>query len=368
MDILRKVVESLDDSENLIMKGKVQTVCGLVEPGALGRTYTHEHLFMDFDCAYTPAKSEDKHLEDSEFTMQNLGWIRQNPYSHKLNIKLHESEVMVAIMDEMASFKKRGGGTIVENSTFGLNRNVSFLHDLSSKQGVHIIAGAGYYVQAAQKKETLGTSVEQMAEFMKRELTVGCDDNPDVKCGIIGEIGCSWPLYDFERHAIQAAAHAQASTGCPVMFHPGRNDSAPEEIFRVYTEAGGDVKKMVMGHLDRTIHTLEKLVEFASLGSYCEYDLFGIETSHYQLNTHIDMPSDAQRIQRIKHLFDNGFGEKILIAHDIHTKHRLQAYGGHGFCHILENVVPKMLDRGLNQDDVDKMLISNPATWLTFTK
>lgn len=35
------------------------------------------------------------------------------------------------------------------------------------------------------------------------------------------------------------------------------------------------------------------------------------------------MPSDAQRIQRIKHLFDNGFGEKILIAHDIHTKHRL---------------------------------------------
>lgn len=34
------------------------------------------------------------------------------------------------------------------------------------------------------------------------------------------------------------------------MFHPGRDDKAPEEIFRVYTEAGGDVKKMVMGHLD----------------------------------------------------------------------------------------------------------------------
>lgn len=75
--------------------------------------------------------------------------------------------------------------------------------------------------------------------------------------------------------------------------------------------------------LSGTIHTLDQLVEFASLGSYCEYDLFGIETSHYQLNTHIDMPSDAQRIQRIKHLFDSGFGEKILIAHDIHTKHRL---------------------------------------------
>ena len=35
------------------------------------------------------------------------------------------------------------------------------------------------------------------------------------------------------------------------------------------------------------------------------------------------MPSDAQRIQRIKHLVDNGFEDKILIAHDIHTLHRM---------------------------------------------
>lgn len=72
------------------------------------------------------------------------------------------------------------------------------------------------------------------------------------------------------------------------------------------------------------------LAEFASLGTFCEYDLFGIETSHYQLVTSIDMPSDAQRIQRIKHLVDNGFEDKILIAHDIHTVHRLVS-----FCSVL---------------------------------
>ncbi len=68
---------------------------------------------------------------------------------------------------------------------------------------------------------------------------------------------------------------------------------------------------------------MDALLEFASLGTFCEYDLFGIETSHYQLETSVDMPSDAQRIQRIKHLVDNGFEDKILIAHDIHTVHRL---------------------------------------------
>ena len=43
----------------------------------------------------------------------------------------------------------------------------------------------------------------------------------------------------------------------------------------------------------------------------------------HQLSSAADMPSDAQRIQRIKVLIDNGFADKILISHDIHTKVRL---------------------------------------------
>lgn len=71
-----------------------------------------------------------------------------------------------------------------------------------------------------------------------------------------------------------------------------------------------------------TFHTTEKVLEFAKLGTYCEYDLFGIEVSHYQFED-TDMPSDAQRIQYIKELIEDGREDKIVIAHDIHTKHRL---------------------------------------------
>lgn len=350
------------------MKGKVQTVCGLVEPSSLGRTHTHEHLFMEFEDIFVAAKPDEKSFETCDFTLPNLGWIRQNPYSNKKNLHLNTQEVKAAVMKEMEQYKKCGGGTIVENTTFGIQRNVKFLHDVSLTSGVNIVAGAGYYLTATQKKHTLGLSVEEMSKSITRDLTIGCEEAPDVKCGIIGEIGCSWPLYDFERKSIQASGETQESLGCPVMFHPGRHPDAPEEIFHIYTEAGGDIKKMVMGHLDRTILDLTALVEFASLGTYCEYDLFGIETSHYQLETSVDMPSDAQRVQRIKHLVDNGFEDKILIAHDIHTLHRLEAYGGHGFCHILKNIVPKMLDRGLTQEVVDKFLISNPSSWLSFSK
>ena len=35
------------------------------------------------------------------------------------------------------------------------------------------------------------------------------------------------------------------------------------------------------------------------------------------------MPSDAQRIKMVKLLIDNGYQQRIMLAHDIHTKHRL---------------------------------------------
>lgn len=72
-----------------------------------------------------------------------------------------------------------------------------------------------------------------------------------------------------------------------------------------------------------TFSTEEELLEFASLGSFCELDLFGIEVSHYQHDDFFDMPSDAQRISQILELVKEGYGEKVLLSQDIHTKHRL---------------------------------------------
>lgn len=41
-----------------------------------------------------------------------------------------------------------------------------------------------------------------------------------------------------------------------------------------------------------------------------------------QFNTAIDMPSDAQRIQKVKLLVDSGHSSQVLLSHDLHTKHR----------------------------------------------
>jgi len=343
--------------------GKIVTVTGPIDPSQLGITLTHEHLVMTSDALGVDPPSDcqvDCHLP---LKIENLGEIRQNPYYYKENFSLIEE--YDTIIDELKKFKRNGGMSMVENSTIGLLRNVSALRDMSKKTGVQIIAGAGYYVGPTHTEKLKKQSVEEICSSIVSDITVGADGT-DIKCGVIGEIGCCWPLYDSEKKVLQASAMAQVQTGAPIIIHPGRDKKAPFDIMRILQEAGGKAEKIVMSHLDRTIEDLDKLVEFAAIGCYCEYDLFGIETSHYQLCKHVDMPSDAQRIWRIKHLLDAGFEDKILIGQDIHTKHRLEKYGGHGYSHILNNVLPMMKIRGITEKQIDKMLVKNPAVWLTF--
>lgn len=72
-----------------------------------------------------------------------------------------------------------------------------------------------------------------------------------------------------------------------------------------------------------TLSTDEELLEFAKLGCFCQFDLFGTECSFYQLNPEQDMLSDAQRVDKIRLMVAEGREDQVLMSHDIHTKHRL---------------------------------------------
>ena len=56
---------------------------------------------------------------------------------------------------------------------------------------------------------------------------------------------------DFERQSLRATASVQTSLGVPVIIHPGRHHASPAEVVRVLQEAGGDLSRTVMSHLDR---------------------------------------------------------------------------------------------------------------------
>ncbi|CAD6242147.1 GSCOCG00009422001-RA-CDS [Cotesia congregata] len=343
--------------------GSVQTVLGSTELSKLGRTLTHEHLALDFDKFYVPPPRElSKHFR-ANFDIGNLGFVRQYPYSSRYNVTFNDVDTRKAIFEEIKLFKLHGGGTIVENTSHGIKRDIPLMVQVSQQIGVNIIVGTGHYVEACQKDLI---NEEQMYNLILKELTEGCEEYPSIKAGFIGEVGSSWPITEFEKKAIRATAKVQKQLNCPVSFHPGRNSQAPFEIMRIYLEAGGDSKKAVMSHLDRTLMKKDELLEFAKLGCYTQFDLFGTECSYYQLDEKTDMPSDAQRLDRIGWIKQDRGVEQVLMSHDIHTKHRLVQFGGHGYSHIYTNILPRMPARGFTAQEIDTITIDNPRRWLAY--
>ncbi|XP_050026936.1 N-acetyltaurine hydrolase [Dermacentor andersoni] len=351
------------------MKGKALTVLGPVEPSVLGPVLTHEHISDTLDDrVFLSGPSELHHAEMSSCSMalENLWWIRHFPYNHPENLRFHGADVDEAVLAEMRFLRSNGGGALVENTCRGIGRNVPLMRRVARETGLHIIAGTGYYVSANYGSSVLTKSVEELEREFIADITDGADGT-ESRCGVLGELGCTWPLHEFEVRVLRAAASVQQSTGCPAIIHPGRNPQAPAEIARIFAEAGGKLRHTVMSHLERTILDTDALVEFAqSYGCYCEHDLFGLETSHYQPAPSFSMPSDAQRLVQLKRLVDEGFVDRIVVSHDIHTRHRLMKYGGHGYSHVLLNVVPAMLRRGFSADAVRAITQTNPQTWLTF--
>ena len=193
--------------------------------------------------------------------------------------------------------------------------------------------GAGFYVEAVHPEDMDERSVEDLAREIVGDILVGVEGS-GVRAGIIGEVGCTWPLAPNECKSLAASAIAQSETGAAILVHTGRNPDAPLEILELLASAGADISRVIMGHLDRTVFEFDALQSIAASGCYLEWDLFGNEGSYYPL-AEIDMPSDAQRLDFMKRVADAGYSDRIVIGQDIFTKHRLVRYGGHGYGHIL---------------------------------
>ena len=117
-------------------------------------------------------------------------------------------------------------------------------------------------------------SEEQLSEEIVQEVREGVDGT-GIRPGIIGEIGCSWPLHPNERKVLRASARAQLATGVPISIHPGFNQAAPFEILAILLEAERTWTGVVMGHIERCLLDRTDLLKLARMGSYLEYDLFG---------------------------------------------------------------------------------------------
>ena len=344
------------------LAGKVQTVLGAIEPETLGITLTHEHLLLDASGTFVPPETASEiGLSRQPVSMENLWWIQYHWNGNLDNQGLTDEETAI---QEVFRFKMAGGKTIVDVTNIGIKRDPKGLARIARATGLNMIMGAGYYVDGCHPADMSRKSEDEIIEEIVRDVVEGVGDT-GIKAGIIGEIGCSWPLTDNERKSLRAAVRAHHLTGAPLLIHPGRPPQAHLEIMEIIREVGGDPHRTVMSHIDCSPFDLEILSKLAETGCYLNYDNFGLETALHPKAT-IDMPNDGRRIDDILYLVKQGRLEQVLVSQDICLKMSLTKYGGYGYAHILENVVPMMRRKGLSLEQVNTILVENPKRALTF--
>lgn len=345
------------------MAGKVQTVLGLIDPADLGITLPHEHFCVDFSVWFVePKEASLKKMAYEPVSLENRNWIVHNPQNCLDNLRILDEE---AVLNEVILFQREGGKTIVELSNRSVGRDPLSIARISRATGLNVIMGSGYYVGKSQGPDYDKKTVDMITGEFIAEIQIGVGDT-GIRAGIIGELGCSYPLDDREKKCLLAAVQAQQQTGAAMNIHPGRSVHSPLEIIKLMREAGADITRVVMSHLDLIKHPVEILHELLQTGCYIEYDYFG----GYPFNT----PSwgmaprqcDGDRIEEICRLISEGYVKQLLISQDTGSKARTVRYGGGGYAHILRDIMPMMLAYGITREQIHTMMVENPKRMLPF--
>jgi phosphotriesterase-related protein len=351
------------------VKGKAQTVLGLVDGKELGITLPNDHIYCDISrfLMTEPTDLEEKKLAHQKITLENLWFARHHIFSSEDNMVLDDEGLAIR---EVIYFKEAGGKTIVDLTPIGVGRNPTGDANVAKATGLNIIMGTSYYTSVSytpEMKIDSRTEEDIAAEFI-RDITIGVGET-GIKAGIIGEVGCNWPIAEVEEKVLRAAGIAQQETGVAINIHPGACEDAPFEHIEMLEKVGVDPSRVIISHMTRSfpIPARDSRVRLAEKGCYLEFDLFGRDGDH-PISPYMshDIANDTTRINLIMELIEDGFLDRILISQDTCYKAMLRSYGGGGYSYILKIIVPKMLKKGITEEQIHTILVENPKRAITF--
>lgn len=348
------------------------TVNGKVDSSDLGITLPHEHLIADVGSAYEDIYRERattveymKRLK-SPVKLENLWWMNDREPGPP-SLKNHRLDSTNLAIKEINRFKSRGGRTIVDNTSNGLNRDPKALKKISDESGLNVVAGCGYYVSESHPKGMHEKTKDIIADEIINEVENGIG-NTEIKPGIIGEVGLSHPFGKFENEltSLKGSAIAQKETGLPISIHPPYFHKESHSILDVMEDYGVNLEDVIVGHMDGTILTDDSVKYHSSLaerGAFVSFDLFG--RTGFRPSSGKSFPIDAKRVDHIRKIIEKGFEDKILISQDITHKTHLTEYGGHGYDYILRVIVPLMVQKDFNRSEITNLIENNPMKALS---
>jgi len=342
----------------------IHTVLGPIDPQELGLTLMHEHIFINDIPGWwqEPISPKDKKVADLPVTIDQLGYLRHNPLGIKDNLVMDNAAIA---RRELELYKEAGGSALLELSIIGLyqdDRRIDEIARISRETGVHVISGTGFYLDNSVPNFYKEWGVDRLAETIIEEIQSGIEGG-QVKAGIIGEVGTSNPIMPFEEKSLIASAIAQAETGAAISVHVAPDGREGNKVIEILSKAGADLTRVILDHMDEHLD-LDYHRELADYGVILEFDTFGAEWYYSSVN--IAEPTDKERIAALTQLVAEGYAPQIVLSHDVWLKQCLRSYGGMGYSHIPENIVPWLRRVGVADMEIEQMLIKNPRRLLQF--
>ena len=339
----------------------LNTVLGPIDADQIGGTMSHVHLTIDIMCWHQPPDSGVlRGLSERKITMQNLGQVRRNAMLFKDNLVQDDLDLAV---QEAAEYQFAGGQTLIDVDLPGMGRDPAALQKIARATGLNIVASTGWYVQFSHPPEIAAKSIEELTDIMVKEITVGIG-NTGIKAGNIGEIAMSGAPHEAcqpgEEKVLRASARAQKATGVSLTVHPNFPADHWDTYIDILEKEGADLGKCYMSHLGLfpnaavPKHILNRGVGFVSYDHFGHEELF--ESSG---GPGFGFSTDKEEVRVVRELLDAGFAERVLLCAEVAMKTCYKAYGGWGYSHVYDNIIPWLKSLGASDADVQTMMVAN---------
>jgi len=317
----------------------VDTVRGPVDTSALGPTLMHEHVVN-----INAEIARDQPV---------LSW-GDNP-----------DRIIGEVTAKLQQIVDRGIRTIVDATAIGHGRDVAAVQRINEQVDLNIIVSTGIYTYADlpfffhYRKPAANGDRDVMTDLFVRDITQGIAGT-GVKAGVIKCATDKAGVTPNIERVLRAVAVAHRETGVPITTHTVSEDRNGLDQQRIFREEGVDLQRVIIGHSGDS-QDLDYLRQLMDAGSTIGCDRFGMYFPGY--------PTMGQRAETVAQLCALGYAGQIVLSHDF-TPHSDWSPPGAKVplppqwrqTHISDEVIPSLLQHGVTEEQIDQMMVMNPAT------
>ena len=273
----------------------------------------------------------------------------------------HFTDDVAMMVEEAKAARREGIACIVDGGHPDMHRDLNALKRIARESKMPIVASGGYYMQRSFPPQIAGMSSDEIADML-------VDEANQQRLGALGEIGQQGgePTND-EKKVFEAVAKAHLRTGLPVFTHNAYTgtrkvrtqipmDAAIKQL-DLFERAGVKPNRIAIGHvccLDDPQATIAQ--ELAKRGAFVGFDRVTITSTI----------SDEKRAEMLMATVAAGYADNVLISSDFAVEKSLKSRGGAGLAQAKTVFAPMLLQAGLSEDMLHRIMVDNPRRFLAF--